>query len=272
MNQVEYIQGPEWQVQDGVPRGKVTRRQWTGRIYPGSVRDYWVYVPAQYDGSEPARVMIFQDGERYIREDMNTSIVFDNMIHKGELPVIIGIYVNPGTESEEYLSDPRDHFEKYHLSQRCVEYDNVNDTYARFLLEEILPEVGKDLNLRQDAEGRGLCGISSGGLCAWVAAWERPDAFSKVLSHVGSFAGIRDGYLCPYLIRKADKKPIRVFLQAGANDLDCGWGNWPLANQEMASALKFKNYDYRFEYGTGGHDDLHAAAIFPESLRWLWRE
>lgn len=270
--QTEYVLGSEWHVHEGVPRGTLSRHELTSSIYPGVVHDYWVHVPARYDGSEPARVMIFQDGEKYIYEVADTTVVFDNMIHKGEIPLIVGVYVNPGRESEEHLSDPRDHFSKYEFSQRAEEYDVVSDRYARFLLEELLPEVGTEVKLRQDAGGRGLCGISSGGLCSWVAAWERPDAFSKVLSHVGSFANIRGGHVCPYLIRKSEKKPIRVFLQAGANDLDCDWGNWALANQEMASALRYKGYDYRFEFGTGGHDLIHGFSILPESLRWLWRE
>ncbi|MCE5197724.1 MAG: alpha/beta hydrolase-fold protein [Armatimonadota bacterium] len=269
-----YILGPDSQVQDGVPKGALIQREWTSRIYPGTVRDYWVYVPEQYNAAEPACVMVFQDGWGYAdpKGSVRTTVVLDNLIHKKEIPVIIGVFINPGRESEDFLNDPRDHFGKYEFSQRALEYDTVSDTYAWFLLEEILPEVGKDYNLRQDANGRGICGSSSGGLCAWVAAWEKPDAFSKVLSHVGSFTNIRGGHVCPYLIRRAERKPIRVFLQGGSNDMDCVWGDWALANQEMASALRFKGYDYRFEFGNGGHDLRHGGSIFPESLRWLWRE
>ncbi len=256
------------QVHSDVPTGALTRHEWTSRIYPDTVRDYWVYVPAQYDPAEPACVMVFQDGWTYADPDgsVRATVVFDNLIHKHEMPVTVGVLINPGRESDEFANDPRDHFSKYEFSQRALEYDTVDDTYARFLLEEILPEIEKDYNLQRDAAGRAICGCSSGGICAWVAAWERPDAFSKVLSHVGSFTNIRGGHVCPYLIRRAEPKPIRVFLQSGANDMNCVWGDWALANQEMASALRFKAYEYVFEFGDGGHDLLHGGSIFPESL------
>lgn len=270
----EYVLGPDSQVQSGVPQGEVTRFEMTSRIYPGTHRDYWVYVPAQYNPAEPSCVMVFQDGQGYADPNGNVraTVVFDNLIHRGEVPVTIGVFVNPGEESKEYQNDPRDFFEKYPLSQRALEYDVLSDTYARFLLEEVLPKVGKDWNLRQDAEGRAICGVSSGGICAWTVAWERPDAFSKVLSHCGSFADIRGGHVYPYLIRKAERKPIRVFLQGGRNDLDCVWGNWALVNEEMASALNYKGYDYKFVMGDGEHGVKHGGSIFPESLRWLWRD
>jgi len=139
-------------------------------------------------------------------------------------------------------------------------------------MEEILPEVAKEYNLRTDAAARGICGSSSGGICSFTVAWERPDAFSKVLSHVGSFTDIRGGHVYPTLIRKTEPKPIRVFLQGGSNDLDNNYGNWPLANQQMAAALNFRGYDYKLVFGHGGHDRRDGAAILPESLRWLWRE
>src|SRR5256884_573070 len=152
-----------------------------------------------------------------------------------------------------------------------LEYDSRGDQYSRFLLEEILPEVGKKYSLTKDPDGRAICGISSGGICAWTVAWERPDEFRKVLSHVGSFTNIRGGNVYPSLIRKTEKKPIRVFLQDGAKDLDNLHGNWPLANQEMAAALKFTGYDYKFEFGTEGHNAKHGGAILPDSLPWLSR-
>jgi enterochelin esterase family protein len=181
------------------------------------------------------------------------------------MPVSIGIFINPG-------ETPAAEEGKKGRSNRSFEYDSLSDQYARFLLDEILPEVGKKYNLTQDPAGRAICGISSGGICAWTVAWERPDAFRKVLSHVGSFTNIRGGHVYPALIRKAERKPIRVFLQDGAKDLDNAYGNWPLANQEMAAALKFSGYDYKFEFGTEGHNGKHGGAIFPDSLRWLWRD
>jgi len=168
--------------------------------------------------------------------------------------VTVGVFINPGQPNN-----------------RSFEYDTLSDQYARFLLEEILPEVGKKHKLTDDPECRAICGISSGGICAFTVAWQRPDAFRKVLSHVGSFANIRGGHVYPSLIRSTPKKPIRVFLQDGDKDLDNAWGNWWLANLEMEAALKFKHYDTKFVGGTGGHSGKHGGAILPDSLRWLWR-
>jgi enterochelin esterase-like enzyme len=192
-------------------------------------------------------------------------IVFDNLIHKGEMPVTIGIFLNPGVVPAAQPDEkPR--------QNRSFEYDTPSPQYAEFLLREILPEVAKTYKLTDKPEERAIGGISSGGICAWTAAWERPDAFRKVLSHVGSFTNIRGGHVYPALIRKTERKPIRVFLQDGSGDLDNLHGNWPLANQEMALALKFAGYDYRFEYGDGGHNGKHGGALLPDSLRWLWKD
>ncbi len=270
----EYTLGPDSQVQDGVPKGTITQYTWeTSRIFENTFRKYWVYVPSQYDASKPACVMVFQDGETYVdvNGDTRVPVVFDNLIHKGDMPVTIGIFIDAGNRTDGYVVDAKDWYDEHANSQRSLEYDTLSDRYARFLIEEILPEVGKSYNLAQDAASRAICGISSGGICSWTVAWERPDAFSKVLSHVGSFADIRGGHNYPFLIRKTDRKPIRVFLQAGENDLDCVWGNWRLCNRQMASALQFKEYDYKLVMGTGGHDRIHGGAILPEALRWLWR-
>ena len=233
----KYKLGPDSMRQEGVPKGSVTKIGWHSKVFPGTVRDYWVYVPAQYDGKKPACVMVFQDGGGYVGEtgDFRVPIVFDNLIHKGEMPVTIGIFINPGHLGE---LPPKN---RWQASNRSFEYDTLSDQYARFLLKEILPEVGKRYKLTDDPAGRAICGITSGGICAFTVAWERPDVFSKVLSHVGSFTNIRGGHVYPALIRKTANKPIRVFLQDGSNDLDNEHGNWPLANQEMAAALKFRN-------------------------------
>jgi enterochelin esterase family protein len=258
--------GPDSEVHRDVPQGKVTQHTWHSDVFPGTVRDYWVYVPAQCDPAVPACVMVFQDGGSYVKPkgEFRVPVVFDNLIHKKEMPVTIGIFINPGKFPPHDGREP--------MSNRSFEYDTLSDRYAVFLEREILPEVGKTYNLRKDAAGRAICGISSGGICAFTAAWQRPDLFSKVLSHVGSFTNIRGGDVYPGLVRKAKKRPIRVFLQDGSKDLDNEHGNWPLANQQMAAALKFAHYDYRFEYGEGGHNGRHGGAILPESLRWLWRD
>jgi enterochelin esterase family protein len=263
-----YKHPPEAERQEGVPQGKVTHFVWKSQIYPGTIREYWTYVPAQYDEKTPAAVMVFQDGHAYVNEKGNfrVPIVFDNLIAKKEMPVTIGIFINPGNKSEEL---PKPGWAD--KNNRSVEYDTLSDQYAKFLIEEILPEVGKTVKLTEDPEGRAICGISSGGICAFTAAWNRPDAFRRVLSHVGSFTNIRGGHAYPSMIRKSPPKPLKVFLQDGSKDLDNEFGNWPLANQQMAAALAFKKYDYKFVYGEGGHNDIHGGSILPESLRWLWQ-
>jgi enterochelin esterase family protein len=265
----DYKLGPDSMEQPDVPKGKVTEHTWKGEIFPGTERKYWVYVPAQYDEKKPACVMVFQDGGSYqnAKGDFRVPTVFDNLIHKKEMPVTIGIFINPGVVPATNANErPR--------QNRSFEYDTLSDQYARFLEKEILPEVGKSYNLRKDAAGRGICGISSGGICAFTVAWERPDLFSKVLSHVGSFTNIRGGDVYPGLIRKTERspKPIRVFLQDGENDLDNLFGSWPLANRQMAAALKFAKYDHQFVMGDGKHSGKHGGAILPDSLRWLWRD
>lgn len=261
----DYPLGPDSQRHEGVPRGAVTQHHWKSQVFPGTERDYWLYVPAQYSPDKPANVMVFQDGKTYVDEEgqFRVPVVFDNLIHRGEMPVTIGVFINPGVIPAKDGGEPK--------RNRSFEYDTLSDQYARFLLEEILPEVAKNYRLTDSPEGRAICGISSGGICAFTVAWQRPDAFRKVLSHVGSFTNIRGGHVYPALVRKTERKPIRVFLQDGAGDLDNEHGNWPLANQEMAAALKFAGYDYRFEYGDGGHNGKHGGAILPESLKWLWR-
>ncbi|MFT5527903.1 MAG: enterochelin esterase-like enzyme [Pirellulaceae bacterium] len=263
----DYKLGPAAKVQEGVPQGEIVAGKWTSKkVFPGTERDYWLYIPAQYEADTPACVMIFQDGRGYVdkKGESPVPIVFDNLIHKGEMPVTIGIFLNPGTIPPAKPGQaPR--------LNRSFEYDTLSDQYARFLIEEILPFVGENYNLTDDPDGRAICGISSGGICAWTAAWERPDYFRKVLSHVGSFTNIRGGHVYPALIRKTEPKPIRVFLQEGSNDLDNLHGNWPISNQQMAAALKFAHYDYQFVFGDGGHNRRHGGALLPESLRWLWR-
>ena len=263
----EYKLGPDSMRQEGIPQGTVTKDVWHSKVFPETVRDYWVYVPKQYDGEKPACVMVFQDGHTYVGEtgDFRVPVVFDNLIHKGQMPVTVGIFINPG-----HVGEPSPQI-SWQASNRSFEYDTLSDQYARFLLEEILPEVGKRYKLTEDPECRAICGISSGGICAFTVAWQRPDAFRKVLSHVGSFTNIRGGHAYPSLIRSTPAKPIRAFLQDGSNDLDNQFGNWWLANLEMDAALKFKQYDYKFVGGTGKHSGKHGGAILPDSLRWLWR-
>ncbi len=265
----QYVLGPDSQVKPGVPQGKITQHVWDqSKIYPGTTRDWWVYVPAQYDAAKPANLMVFCDGGGFVKPDgqFRAPVVFDNLIAAGEMPVTIGIFINPGTfgVATKPGEKPR--------SNRSFEYDSLGDLYARFLMEEILPEVAKTYKFTDDPEGRATCGNSSGGICAFTVAWERPDAFRKVVSHIGSFTNIRGGNVYPAMIRKAEKKPLRVFLQDGKNDLDNQFGNWPLANQDMAASLKFAGYDHKLVLGEGTHNGKHGASMLPDTLRWLWRK
>ncbi|MBS14516.1 MAG: esterase [Gemmatimonadetes bacterium] len=254
--------------QGGVPQGELTEHIGKSQIYPGTIRKYWVYTPAQYDASQPACVMVVQDGGGAIKEDgaYRFPVVFDNLIHKGEMPVTVGIFIDPGHVGDEL---PEQGQQK---NNRSVEYDSLGDTYARFLLEEILPEVSRTHNLTDDPERRAICGSSSGGICSFTVAWERPDAFRKVVSHIGSFVNIRGGHVYPAIIRKTQPKPIRVFLQDGKNDLNKNHGDWWLSNLQMESALEFMEYDYKFVGGEGKHTGLHGGTLLPETLRWLWRD
>ncbi len=265
--QDDYQPGPDAERRDGVPRGEVSQHTWESRIFPGTVRDYWVYLPAGHDRTKPAAVMVFFDGGGFVSEKGHTRvpIVFDNLIHAGEMPPTVGVFINPGVvPPEREGAEPR--------KNRSFEYDTLSDQNARFLIDEILPEVGKLCRLTDNPDARATCGNSSGGIAAFTVAWERPDAFRKVVSHIGSFTNIRGGHVYEALIRKTDPKPLRVFLQDGENDLDNLHGNWPLANRQMAAALEFAGYDHRLVMGTGGHSGRHGGAIFPDTLRWLWRD
>jgi enterochelin esterase family protein len=263
-----YQLGPDSFPRPGVPRGRVTQHHWRSEVFPGTERDYWVYVPAQYDPARPAALMVFQDGESYVKLDgqFRVPTVFDNLIDRGDMPVTIGLFINPGQIPGKPLP------ERLPDRPRQIEYDTLSDRYARLLLEEIIPQVRQEYVLTDDPEGWGICGSSSGGICAWTVAWERPDRFRKVLSHVGSFEDIRGGHNYPSLIRKTPPKPIRIFLQTGEQDLNWEYGHWPLANRQMVAALAYAGYDYRFVFGKGGHSGNHGGAILPDSLRWLWRD
>lgn len=258
----DYKLGPDSQFKAEVPHGRVEKFQITdSQVFPGTVRDGWVYVPAQYDASKPAALMVFQDGGGYQSTNggWRVPLVFDNLIAAREMPVTIAIFLNPGARSGQ--------------SNRSFEYDSLGDAYPKFLIDEAIPFVTNKYSLviTSDPELRATCGSSSGGICAFTIAWERPDQFHKVLSTIGSFTNIRGGHNYPSLIRKTERKPIRVFLQDGSNDLNNLHGNWPLANQEMASALAFSGYDYRFVLGDGSHNGKHGGSILPDALRWLWR-
>ncbi len=272
--EVRYPLGKDSQRQENVPTGKISNHVWKdSKVFPGTIRHYSIYVPAQYSAAKPAALMVFQDGHTYLGEkgEFRAPIVFDNLIHAGQMPVTIGVFIDPGYKRAEL---PPERGWQPAPENRSFEYDTLSKDYSEFLLTEILPAVEKDYKLTSDPDGRAICGISSGGICAFTVAWERPDQFRKVLSHVGSFADIRGGHKYPEIILAAENKPLKVFLQDGSNDIRRRKkpnDNWVVANLRMAAALEEKEYDYKFIYGEGGHNGNHGGAILPDSLRWLWK-
>lgn len=251
----------------GVPQGTVTEYTWTSRIFAGTERHYWVYVPAEYTPEKPACVMLFEDGSSYVKESgrARIPIVFDNLIAKHEMPVTVAILIDPGVLQGAAAGQAE-------RVNRSFEYDSLSDRYARFLLDEILPEVAKHYNLSTNPDDRAIAGGSSGGICSFNVAWTHPEAFHRVLSFIGSFTDLRGGDIFPALIRKTEPKPIRVFLQDGNHDLNNFADDWWLANQSMASALAYAGYDYKFVTGDKDHDMIQGGAILPDALRWLWRD
>ena len=254
--------------QPGVPKGTVTKHIWKSRIFANTVRDYYIYVPAQYTAENAAALMVFQDGHAYVDEygHQRAPIVFDNLIHQKKIPVIIALFIDPGHKSITKPENP------WHNDNRRYEYDRLTDDYARFLLEELIPEVKKKYNISNDRKLHAIAGQSSGAICAFTAAWQRPDFFHKVLSEIGSFTNIEGGHNYPSWIRKKEKHDIRIFLQDGRNDLDNEHGNWWLANLQMKAALEYKGYDYKFVADNGKHSGLRGGQILPQSLIWLWQD
>lgn len=250
--------------QSQIPQGKVTQHSWTSKIFPGTVRDYWVYVPQQYKPDKPACLLVLQDGGARLK-DWRVPAVLDELIHRGEIPVMVAVFVNPGVlPAQNAQQRPR--------YNRSFEYDALGDRYARFLIDELLPEVRKIANISADPNDRAIAGSSSGAIAAFTAAWNRPDAFRRVYSTIGSYVNLRGGHVYSGFVRKFEPKPLRIFLQDGSSDLDIYSGSWWMANQDLASALKYAGYDVRFETGTGGHDQVQGSALFPEAMRWLWRD
>ncbi len=279
-----YKLGPDSQAQPGVPQGKVT--DWAklpSEAYPGTLHDYCVYVPAQYDAAKPAALMIFQDGQAFVRPtgDYRVPAVFDNLIYRREMPVTIAVFINPGRKPEQPEASPSDWGDK--TTNRPQEYNALDDKYARVIVDELLPALAKSYNLSTNPQARAIGGASSGAIAAFTVAWHRPNHFSKVLSTIGSFTNIRGGHVYPELIRQTEKKPIRIFLQDGVNDNRGLKGegaaatytadrDWHAQNLKMVAALTEKGYDVNFTWGIGTHSNKQGGAILPDMLRWLWRD
>jgi enterochelin esterase family protein len=276
-----YLLGPDSQYHEGVPMGKIIGPlTLTSQVFTNTTRNYWIYVPAQYDGKTPADLMVFQDGHAFVdtNGDYRIPEVFDNLIYRREMPVTIAVFVNPGhtpTQSEATSKNWGDT-----INNRGDEYNKLDGVYARMVLEELLPAVEKDYKLSKNPDDRAIAGASSGAICAFTVAWQRPDQFHKVISTIGSFTNSRGGNVYPDLIRQAGRKPIRIFLQDGLNDnrghrkggaYDPKW-DWHAQNIKMAAAFTEKGYDVNYCWGIGTHSGKQGGAIMPEMLRWLWRD
>jgi sugar lactone lactonase YvrE/enterochelin esterase-like enzyme len=250
------------------PKGEVLAFTFDkSKVFPGTTREYSIYVPRQYDGTTPACVHVNQDGVQF-----NAPEVFDRLIHEKRMPVTIGVFVKPGRVPAT-RENALDRF------NRSYEYDGLGADYARFLLDELLPDVetrkasdGRSLALSKSGNDRAIGGTSSGAIAAFTAAWERPDAFSRVFSGVGTYVGLRGGHAYSTLVRKFEPKPIRVFLEDGSADLNIYGGDWWMANQALQRSLEFAGYEVRHAWGDGGHNGKHAIEVFPEAVAWLWQD
>ncbi len=253
----------------GVPKGEVLKFVFeSSKIFPGTRRDYWVYVPAQYRPEQLACVYVNQDGIGW-----RAPVVFDNLIYSKEMPITIGVFVSPGQVVAANGNPANDRF------NRSFEYDGLGDNYARFILEELLPEVekqkatdGRAIHLSKNGNDRAIGGASSGAVCAFTAAWERPNEFSRVFSAIGTYVGLRGAERYPTLVRKYEPKPIRVFLQDGINDLNIYGGDWWKANETLERALGFAGYEVKHVWGEDGHNGNQGTSIFPDAMRWLWKD
>jgi enterochelin esterase-like enzyme len=279
--------------QPGVPAGMLSPKlSITSHIYDGMTSDYSIYVPAQYDPKVPTPYMVFNDGSGYSNRkgDHPALNVLDNLIAQHKIPVIIAIFTDPGDISASPTTPTYRFVDAYSKkwsrtlkdSMRSTEYDTVSDRYARFLRDELIPEVAARYNLRKDAYSHAITGLSSGGIASFNAAWQMPDQFSRVITWIGSFTSIQwhedptvpdGGQDYPEKILHEPHRNLRVWIQDGSNDQENDrYGSWPLANIRMANALKLKSYDFRFSFGVGPHSPSEGAAEFPEEMIWLWRD
>ena len=278
---MHYRLGPDSLPQEGVPKGEI-RGPFTlpSQVFPGTSHTYWVYVPAQYDSSAAASLMIYNDGQAFMHAegDLRAQNVMDNLIYRREIPVMIAVFINPGRRPDQ----PEPHLKDWgdRNTNRPTEYNSLDDRYPRVIVDELLPVLYKEYNISKDPERHGIGGSSSGAIAAWTVAWERPNHFRKVLSFIGSYTNIRGGHAYPDIIRKSEKKPIRIYLQDGRNDnrgtrrggsYDEKW-DWFYQNVRMMEALRDKGYDMAWVWGIGRHSQKHPGAAMPEMMRWLWRD
>ena len=269
----DYTLGPDSQPHDGIPKGTVTPFVLKpGKYYPGTPHNCSVYVPAQYDASKPTPFMIFLDGSQALGDGVRAPTVLDNLIARHDLPPMIAIFIDPGVLPA--VSD-----QDQNRYNRIYEYDSLSGRFAEFLVHELIPEVASHYNLSKNPDDRALSGVSTGAVGAFMAAWNRPDQFHRVLSFIGTYVAMKGADSLPALIRKTEPKPIRIFMQDGTADHivppepfgTSPFGSWPMANRVMYEALEYAGYDVRFEMGTEAHNMKQGGAILPDALHWLWR-
>jgi enterochelin esterase family protein len=276
-----YKLGPDSLQHEGVPQGKVDAPAILPcEVFPGTSHTYQVYVPAQYDPSQPASLMIFNDGHAFLNPegDIRVTNVLNNLIFRRELPVMIVVFINPGRRPDQPEPSPRDWGDRN--TNRPTEYNSLDDRYARVIVDELLPALSKEYNISADPERRGIGGASSGAIAAFTVAWERPNQFRKVLSLIGSYTNLRGGHVYPEKVRESERKPLRIFFQDGRND-NRGQRrsgsydptrDWFLQNVRLVDALTEKGYEVNYVWGVGYHNQKHGGAILPDMMRWLWRE
>lgn len=281
-NSTAYFElGPDSLPHDGVAKG-VLRGPYVlpSQAYPGTQHTYWIYVPASYDPAIPAALTIFNDGQAYIAPegDARAVNVLDNLIYRREIPVMIAVFINPGRRPDQPEPTPSSWGDG--TTNRATEYNTLDDKYASVIVDELLPALYKDYNISKDPDQHAIGGASSGAIAAFTVAWQRPTQFHKVFSMVGSFTNIRGGHAYPDIIRKSEKKPIRIFLQDGRNDLralavDGSYNqerDWFYQNVQMVHALTEKGYDLNYTFSMGTHGLKQGGVLLPEMLRWLWRD
>lgn len=278
---LHYDFSPDSQVKEGVPKGQI-KGPFTlpSEAYPGTQHTYWVYVPAQYDPAVPASLMIYNDGQAFMamEGDVRAQVVMDNLIYRREIPVMIGVFINPGRRPDQ----PEPHLRNWgdRDTNRPTEYNTLDDKYARVIVDELMPALYKEYNISKDPERHGIGGSSSGAIAAFTVAWERPNHFRKVLSNVGSFTNIRGGHAYTDIVRKSEKKPIRIYMVDGRNDnralrADGSYDenrDWFLQNVRLQRALTEKGYDVNYSWGMQRHGQKMLRTVFPEMMRWLWRD
>jgi enterochelin esterase family protein len=266
-----YTLGPDSLPREGVAKGEVRGPfKLPSKAYPGAEHSYWVYVPAQYDGSREASLMVFHDGATYLKADgfYRAQNVLDNLMYRGDIPMIIAAFIDPGVNVADGKSIRQD------------EYDALGDRYSKVIVDELLPALYRDYKISREPDRHGIAGWSSGAIAAFTVAWERPDQFHKVLSGIGTYVDLKGGYVYPEKVLANEKKPIRIFMIDGRNDNrglnDKGeydpHRDWFFQNVRLMEALTKKGYEVNYSWGMGVHSHNMGGAMLPEMMRWLWRD